>query len=79
MRLVYFIVTSLLFTLYWVNVGGWIASGDVEPYGWIGAGIAANGAFIGNLIWEAMHYNDVYKADHNGQDSPVFKKLKSIF
>jgi len=79
MRLTYIIITTFLFVIYWVNVPSWLRGGDVEPYGYIGAGVAANGAFFGNLIWELISYNDRYKADHNGQDSPIIHKLKSIF
>jgi hypothetical protein len=57
----------------------WISSGDVDLYGLIGSGIAANGAFIGNIVWTIITKNDVYKLEHNGEDMPFVKKFKSLF
>lgn len=79
MNIIYWIVTTFFFVIYWVLVPGWVSSEDVEPYGYIGAGIAANGAFIGNIIWTISSKNDVYKYNHNGQDMPFVAKFKSIF
>ena len=75
---IYWIVTGFFFIVYWTQVSSWYYDG-VEWYGIIGAGIAANGAFIGNIIWTIISKNDVYKLEHNGKDMPFVVKLKKIF
>jgi hypothetical protein len=79
MNIIYWIVTSFFFVIYWVLLPSWIQSGDVELYGLIGSGIAANGGFIGNIVWTIMTKNDKYKYYHNGKDMPFVVKLKKIF
>jgi hypothetical protein len=78
-NLIYWILTTLFFVVYWSQVGSWINSGDVELYGIIGAGVAANGAFIGNIVWTIINKNDEYKSKHGGEDMPFVKNIKSIF
>ena len=78
-NLIYWILTTFFFVAYWTQVGSWINSGEVELYGIIGAGIAANGAFIGNIVWTIINKNDEYKSKHGGEDMPFVKNIKSIF
>lgn len=78
-NLIYWILTTFFFVVYWTQVGSWVNSGDVELYGIIGAGIAANGAFIGNIVWTIINKNDEYKSKHGGEDMPFVKNIKSIF
>ena len=75
---VYWIVTTFLFIAYWSQVSNWYYDG-VEWYGLIGAGVAANGAFIGNIIWTIITKNEKYKLEHNGQDMPFVANFKNIF
>jgi len=75
---IYWIVTGFFFIVYWTQVSSWYNDG-VDWYGIIGAGIAANGAFIGNIIWTIISKNDAYKLEHNGQDMSFVKKFKSLF
>ena len=75
----YWVITTFFFIVYWTQVGDWYNSGDVEMYGIIGAGIAANGAFFGNIIWTIIVKNEEYKASHNGKDMPFIGKIKMIF
>jgi hypothetical protein len=58
---IYFVLTTTFFVLYWTLVWSWT---DVEPYGIIGAGIAANGAFFANLIHFLIEANARHKAYH---------------
>jgi len=78
-NVIYWILTTFFFVVYWTQVGSWINSGDVELYGIIGAGVAANGAFIGNIVWTIINKNDEYKSKHGGEDMPFVKNIKSIF
>lgn len=78
-NVIYWILTTFFFVVYWSQVGSWVNSGDVELYGIIGAGIAANGAFIGNIVWTIINKNDEYKSKHGGEDMPFVKNIKSIF
>lgn len=78
-NLIYWILTTFFFVAYWTQVGSWINSGEVELYGIIGAGVAANGAFIGNIVWTIITKNDEYKSKHGGKDMPFVKNIKSIF
>ena len=78
MNIIYWVVTTFFFIAYWVMLPSWI-NDDVELYGLIGAGIAANGAFIGNIIHAIIEKNEKYKLDHNGEDMPFVKNIKSIF
>jgi hypothetical protein len=75
----YWVITTLFFVIYWTQVGSWYNSGDVEMYGIIGAGIAANGAFIGNIIWTIITKNEEYKYKHGGKDMPFVANIKKIF
>jgi hypothetical protein len=77
-NIIYWIVTSLFFIIYWTQVGSWIDDG-VELYGILGAGIAANGAFIANVIWTIITKNDKYKFNHGGKDMPFIATIKQIF
>jgi hypothetical protein len=77
-NVIYWVVTTFFFLAYWTQVGSWYNDG-VEWYGLIGAGVAANGAFIGNIIWTIITKNDVYKFEHNGKDMPFVSKFKNIF
>ena len=79
MNIIYWIVTSFFFVIYWVLLPSWIQSGDIELYGLIGSGIAANGAFIGNIVWTIITKNEKYKLEHNGEDMPFVNKFKKIF
>lgn len=74
----YWIVTTFFFVIYWTFVGSWIEDG-VELYGIIGAGVAANGGFIANVIWTISTKNDEYKFYHGGRDMPFVAKFKKIF
>lgn len=78
-NVIYWILTTFFFVVYWTQVGSWVNSGDVELYGIIGTGIAANGAFIGNIVWTIINKNDEYKSKHGGEDMPLVKNIKSIF
>jgi hypothetical protein len=75
---IYWIVTTFFFIVYWTQVSSWYYDG-VEWYGIIGAGIAANGAFIGNIVWTIITKNEKYKLNHNGEDMSFVKKFKSLF
>lgn len=75
----YWVITTFFFVIYWTQVGSWYNSGDVEMYGIIGAGIAANGAFIGNIIWTIITKNEEYKYKHGGKDMPFVTNIKKIF
>lgn len=77
-NVIYWVVTTFFFLAYWTQVGSWYNDG-VEWYGLIGAGVAANGAFIGNIVWTIITKNDVYKFEHNGEDMPFVKGFKNIF
>lgn len=78
-NIIYWVVTTFFFIVYWTQVGDWYNSGEVEMYGIIGAGIAANGAFFGNIIWTIMTKNEEYKAKHGGKDMPFVASIKNIF
>ncbi len=75
----YWIITTLFFVIYWSQVGSWYNSGEVEMYGIIGAGIAANGGFIGNIVWTIITKNEEYKYKHGGNDMPFVANIKKIF
>ena len=77
-NIIYYIVTTFFFIVYWTQVWGWYEDG-VEWYGIIGAGVAANGAFFGNIAHSIIEANDAYRADHGGEDMPLVKNIKSIF
>jgi len=77
-NIIYWIITTFFFVIYWTQVSNWYYD-DVEWYGIIGAGIAANGAFFGNIIWTIITKNDEYKLKHNGKDMPFVKIFKSLF
>jgi hypothetical protein len=79
MNVLYWIITGFLFVAYWVLLPSWIQSGDVDLYGLIGSGIAANGAFIGNIVWTIITKNEEYKFNHNGQDMPFVRNFKKLF
>lgn len=78
-NMIYWLLTSFFFIIYWVMLPNWISSGDVDLYGLIGSGIAANGAFIGNIVWTIINKNDIYKLEHNGKDMPFIAKIKQFF
>jgi hypothetical protein len=69
------VITTFFFVVYWTQVWNWYYDG-VEWYGIIGAGVAANGGFFGNIAHTIIEANDAYKASHNGEDMPLVKKLK---
>ena len=77
-NVVYWVVTTFLCIAYWSQVSSWYYDG-VEWYGLIGAGVAANGAFIGNIVWAIITKNEEYKLEHNGQDMPFVANFKNIF
>lgn len=77
-NILYWVITTFFFIVYWTQVGSWYNDG-VDWYGIIGAGVAANGAFFGNIIWTIITKNEEYKYSHGGQDMPFVKKIKSIF
>ena len=72
------VLTTFFFVVYWTQVGSWYYDG-VEWYGLIGAGVAANGGFIGNIIWTIMTKNEEYKYKHGGKDMPFVANIKKIF
>lgn len=76
-NIIYWVVTTFFFVVYWTQVGSWYYDG-VEWYGLIGAGVAANGAFFGNIAWTIITKNDVYKLEHKGEDMPLVKSLKKL-
>jgi hypothetical protein len=78
LNIICWLVTTFFFVIYWTQVGSWYYDG-VEWYGIIGAGVAANGAFFGNIIWTISTKNDIYKATHKGEDMPFVKNFKNIF
>ena len=78
-NIIYWVLTTFFFVVYWTQVGSWYNSGDVEMYGIIGAGIAANGAFIGNIAWTISTKNAEYQAKHGGKDMPFVASLKRMF
>ena len=77
-NIIYWLVTTFFFIVYWTQVGSWYYDG-VEMYGIIGAGVAANGGFFGNIIWTIINKNDIYKTSHKGEDMPFVKSIKGIF
>ncbi len=77
-NVIYWVVTTFLFIAYWSQVSSWYCDG-VEWYGLIGAGVAANGAFIGNIVWTIITKNEAYKLGHNGEDMPFVANFKNIF
>lgn len=78
-NVVYWVVTTFFFIAYWVMLPKWINDGDIELYGLVGAGIAANGAFIGNIVWTIIVENEKYKLNNNGKDMPFVANFKNIF
>ena len=72
------ILTTFFFVVYWTQVSNWYSDG-VEWYGIIGSGVAANGAFIGNILHTIIEKNEEYKQNHNGQDMPFILKIKSLY
>ena len=72
------VLTTFFFVVYWTQVWSWYDDG-VEWYGLIGAGVAANGGFFGNITHSVIEANEAYKASHGGQDMPFVKNIKSIF
>jgi hypothetical protein len=77
-NLVYWIITSFFFIVFWTQVWGWYNDG-VEMYGIIGSGVAANGAFIGNIVHTIIEKNEAYKLEHGGEDMPFVANVKKIF
>jgi hypothetical protein len=77
-NLVYWIITSFFFIVFWTQVWGWYNDG-VEMYGIIGSGVAANGAFIGNIVHTIIEKNETYKLEHGGEDMPFVANVKKIF
>lgn len=78
LNIIYWIVTTFFFVVYWTQVSNWYYEG-VNWYGLIGAGFAANGGFIANIVWTISTKNDEYRYYHNGEDMPFVKTLKTIF
>jgi hypothetical protein len=78
LNLIYYIITSFFFIVYWTQVGSWYNDG-VDWYGIIGAGVAANGAFFGNIIHGIIEKNDAYKSKNGGKDMPFVNAIKKIF
>ena len=72
------VITTFFFVVYWTQVCSWYDDG-VEWYGIIGAGVAANGGFIGNIAHSIIEANDAYKTEHKGEDMPLVRNLKKIF
>ena len=77
-NVIYWVITAFLFIAYWSQVSSWYYD-DVEWYGLIGTGVAANGAFIGNIVWTIITKNEKYKLEHNGQDMSFVANFKNIF
>jgi len=77
-NIVYWVVTTFFFIAYWTQVSSWYYDG-VEWYGIIGSGVAANGAFIGNILWTISTKNEEYKFNNNGEDMPFVANVKKIF
>jgi hypothetical protein len=78
LNIIYWIVTTFFFIAYWTQVSSWYYDG-VDWYGIIGSGVAANGAFIGNILWTISTKNEEYKFNNNGEDMPFVKKFKYLF
>ena len=72
------ISTTFFFIVYWTQVSNWYYDG-VEWYGLIGAGVAANGGFIGNITHTIIEKNEEYKSEHGGKDMPFVANIKKIF
>jgi len=77
-NIIYWVVTTFFFILFWTQVWGWSIE-EVGWYGIIGSGVAANGAFIGNIAHTIITKNEEYKMDHNGEDMPFVKSIKTLF
>jgi hypothetical protein len=72
------IISTGFFIIYWTQVVNWYYEG-VNWYGIIGSGVAANGAFIGNIAHTIIEANDEYRYHHKGEDMPLVKTIKKIF
>ena len=51
----------------------------IASLGLIGAGVAANGGFIGNITHTIIEKNEEYKSEHGGKDMPFVANIKKIF
>ena len=71
------LVTTFFFVVYWTQVGSWYDDG-VDWYGIIGSGVAANGAFFGNITHSIMEANAAYQSTHGGEDMPLVKNLSKL-
>jgi hypothetical protein len=76
--IIYSITSTIAFLAFWYNVNSWY-SDDTSLLAIIIAGIAANGAFFGNIILIIIEQNDVYKSKHNNEDMLLVRKFKKIF
>lgn len=77
-NIVYFIASTIAVTAFWCNFNYWYTD-DTSLLAIIMAGIAANGAFFGNIVLTIIEQNDKYKSKHNNQDMLLIKKIKNIF
>ena len=75
---IYFLVTTIGVFLYWSNVRFWLLD-DVDLFPIIMGGIAANGAFIANIVLTIIEQNEIYKSKNNNEDMWLVKNFKSIF
>jgi hypothetical protein len=76
--IIYSITSTIAFLAFWYNVNSWY-SDDTSLLAIIIAGIAANGAFFGNIMLIIIEQNDVYKSKHNNEDMLLVRKFKKIF
>lgn len=76
--LIYFVVTTIGVFLFWANVKFWLLD-DVDLFPIIMGGIAANGAFIANIVLTIIEQNDVYKTKHDNEDMKIVKLFKRLF
>ena len=76
--IIYSITSTIAFLAFWYNVNSWY-SDDTSLLAIIIAGIAANGAFFGNITLIIIEQNDVYKSKHNNEDMLLVRKFKKNF
>jgi hypothetical protein len=68
--IIYSITSTIAFLAFWYNVNSWY-SDDTSLLAIIIAGIAANGAFFGNITLIII--------EHNNEDMLLVRKFKKIF
>ncbi len=76
--IIYFIIATIAFIAFWCNFNSWY-SDDTSLLAIIMAGIAANGAFFGNIVLTIIEQNNIYKSKHNNEDMLLVRKFKKFF